>query len=942
MRIKKSSLIVKKSNNCQLSTALTTLTCMLAGMFSTYTQAASIYGCDRSFFSNENANGCSASVGLGQKLDGSVTGGSAHKGSANNNRVNVAHSAHISGAVRGGSSTEKEANHNEVVIGNNVQIGTEKDNGFVSGGSSSESSAIFNAVRIGANTIINGFVEGGSASAVKTDEASRKNIEIDSSSNSVHIGDNSVVTGNVYGGSDGMLSSFNEVYIGNNVRVGPKLSDEELVRGGIVTGGSAGHQTDYVPVVTNSNIVHIGDDFYAAQVLGGSSGKESSVIPENTENENRVTIGDRSRIFNVVAGNGTDKAIVNKNELRIGKDANINMIRGGSAWNGSNVSENLVTIGANLTADMVIGGQAGLESEANNNTVMLGRNAIVRDKLVGGVAVTRANGNKVTLHKDFKIANLSGGGATEEANNNIVTLLGRGEVSGVLYGGVSDKSAGNTLNLGNIEESIEMNSMSAGKVGYFNTYNFYLPNNTRNKDIALKLLGIEGDFDSVIDLGNATVNSYVPGDADLKAGDVVHLIQVDSTREIKWTGQGKVFQGVTLTHDLADIGVDEQAKNLDLVFRKNNIQSSTNVPANNNGSVNNTGAGNKNNGSNNSDTKISSANGSVNNSGTGNKNNASNNTDTTISSANVNPKTKSLLQGRLVAPALINGGSAYLLEGGLDSFYQNTNIDKNKANTGSNGFANVRTDNREVTTGSHVKLKGMTFDAGYAWNKPLGLGNLTYGIAAEYGYTRYTSHLDDGTRGKGKAWYLGANTFGNYLWNNGLYMQGSLRVGRVSGDYRSNDFVHANGNQVNYDSNSNYIAGHIGAGKIWQLGSLNSLDTYIKYFDSHTSSDKAKLNSGEMYHFSSVRSQRGRIGVQYNHQLAKTKLHFGLAHEREWNGHVRAQYQGLSLPSPTMKGGTTLGEAGMNYQLGSKQVNTALQAYGGRQRGAGLHFGVKF
>ena len=906
-----------KNNNHQLSTALTTLTCMLAGMFPIYTQAASIYGCDRSFFSNENADGCSVSVGLGQKVDGSVTGGSAHKGSANNNRVNVAHSAHVSGAIRGGSSTKKETNHNEVVIGNNVQIGTEKDNGFVLGGSSSESSAIFNAVRIGANAIINGFVEGGSASGVKTDEASRKNIEIDSSSNSVHIGDNSVVTGSVSGGSDGMLSSFNEVLIGNNVRVGPKLPDEELVRGGIVTGGSAGHQTNYVPVVTNSNVVRIGDDFYAGQVLGGSSGKESSVIPDNTENENRVTIGDRSRIFNVVAGSGTEKAIVNKNELRIGKDANINRIRGGDAWNGSNVSENLVTIGANLTADEVIGGQAGLESEANNNTVMLGRNATVRDKLVGGVAVTRANGNKVLLNRDFKIANLSGGGATEEANNNIVTLLGRGEVSGVLYGGVSsNKSAGNTLNLGNINEPIEMNSISAGKVGYFNTYNFYLPNNTRNQDIALKLLGIEGDFDSVIDLGNATVNSYVPGDTALKAGDIVHLIQVDPTREIAWKGQGKVYQGVTLTHDLADIRVDDQSKNLDLVFQKNNIKDSINVPANNNGSVNNTG--------------------------TGNKNNASNNTDTTMPSANVNPKTKSLLQGRLVAPALINGGSAYLLEGGLESFYQNTNVDKNKANIGSNGFANVRADNREVTTGSHVKLKGMTFDAGYAWNKPLGLGNLTYGIAAEYGYTRYTSHLDDGTRGKGKAWYLGANTFGNYLWNNGLYMQGSLRVGRVSGDYRSNDFVHANGNQVNYDSKSNYIAGHIGAGKIWQLGSLNSLDTYIKYFDSHTSSDKAKLNSGETYHFSSVRSQRGRIGVQYNHQLAKTKLHFGLAHEREWNGHVRAQYQGLSLPSPTMKGGTTLGEAGVNYQLGGKQLNTALQVYGGRQRGAGLHLGVKF
>lgn len=83
-----------KNNNHQLSTALTTLTCMLAGMFSTYTQAASIYGCDRSFFSNENADGCSVSVGLGQKLDGSAIGGSAEKGSANKNRVNL-HTEHM-------------------------------------------------------------------------------------------------------------------------------------------------------------------------------------------------------------------------------------------------------------------------------------------------------------------------------------------------------------------------------------------------------------------------------------------------------------------------------------------------------------------------------------------------------------------------------------------------------------------------------------------------------------------------------------------------------------------------------------------------------------------------------------------------------------------------------------------------------------------------------
>ncbi len=902
MSIKNTNINHKETGSRSLNVALTTLACILAGIFPAYTSAKSIYGCEIGFFSNDNANGCSASVGLNQNVDGYVRGGFSHKGSANKNRVNIAHSANISEFVTGGSSVKKEANHNQVLIGNNVQI-----NEGVTGGSSSESHAIFNAVRIGANAIIKGSVTGGIASFPAVDEAWRNNIEIDSSSNSVHVGDNSVVMESVSGGLGGMLSSFNEVYIGNNVRVGPKLPDDQLVLGGIVSGGSAGTNVDYAHSVANSNIVHIGDDFIAGQVIGGDSSKESSIKPENTANGNRVTIGDRSKMAVAVAARGSNEATLTKNELTVGKDANINLVYGGHAWLG-NVSENQVAVGANLKADHVIGGLAqsiiGTESYTDNNTVVLGNNATVKGDVVGGQSHTRANGNTIVVYKGFNIGSIVGGMAREETSNNTVTLLGSGKVAGVLYGGSSEKKGvGNTLNLGSSNEPVEMNSLSAGKVGYFDTYNFYLPSNTRHNDTVLKLLGIENswDIDVVLNLGNAAINAYVPGDANLKAGDVVHLIQANPGREFQWTGKGRVYQGITLTHDLAGIALDGESKNLDLTFRRNNIQNNANNSNNNNSNNNNSSNGN----------------------------------------TNMNPQTKSLLQGRLVAPALINGGADYLSTG-VDSLYENTNLDKNKTSTGSNSFTHVRADNRDVTTGSHVKLKGVAFDVGHAWNKSFGMGNLMYGFAAEYGNTRYTSHLDDGTKGKGKAWYLGANIFSNYLWNNGLYVQGSLRSGRVSGDYRSNDFVHANGNSVSYNNDSNYIAGHIGMGKIWQLGNQNTFDTYIKYFDSHTSSSKAKLSSGETYHFASVRSQRSRIGMQYNHNIDKLNLHFGLAHEREWNGDVRAQYQGHSLPSPTMKGGTAVGEAGVDYQLGGKQLNTALQAFSGRQRGVGLRLGMKF
>ena len=95
-----------------LKVKLTTLTCILMGVFSTSAQAEDLYGChNTSLIKVENANGCSASVGLNQKNDGDVFGGYAN-GTANKNRVNIAHGANVTSSVYGGFTSEKEANHN--------------------------------------------------------------------------------------------------------------------------------------------------------------------------------------------------------------------------------------------------------------------------------------------------------------------------------------------------------------------------------------------------------------------------------------------------------------------------------------------------------------------------------------------------------------------------------------------------------------------------------------------------------------------------------------------------------------------------------------------------------------------------------------------------------------------------------------------------------------
>ena len=920
-----------------LKVKLTALTCILMGICSTSAQAEDLYGChNTSLIKAENANGCSASVGLNQKNDGAVFGGYAD-GTANNNRVNIAHGANVTSSVNGGFTSKKEANHNEVVIGNNVQIGTGRNGGGVWGGTSIESHSDFNAVRIGTNTTVIGSVIGGFGGS--DNKAVANNVS--ASSNSVHIGDLSNITSSVSGGSGGKISSFNEVIIGNGVKVGREVS---LTNAGIVEGGGASVKSDFMSQEANSNIVHIGDDAQIGMVYGGVA--HAVFSKNNVANDNRVTIGNRSHTVFVTGADGWESSTVTNNSVTIGTDAVTNQIYGARSASG-NVSNNTVQVGKNLVADLVKGGNAYSaivgEGNAHNNTVVLGENAKVAGIVIGGDALTNANNNTVVLHRGFHVGGVGGGGALNEANNNSVTLFA-GTVDKNIVGGTASNSKGNVLNLGTAREGIEMNKLTAEEVLNFDTINFYLPENVRHNDTALNLSTL------YLDLGNTTMNAYVPGSANLHSGDVVHLIKAKDG--LYWSGKGNVYQGITLTHDLASIALTEDNKNLDLTFKRNNQQNTTPVtdattkPIENN---NTTGTPTKPVVNTNTTETATKPVVNTNSTETASKPVVNTNTTATINNpvvnkdtapiTTVNPKTKSLVQGRLVAPALVNNGASYLA-GGLNSLYQDANLNQTGANE--SGFVQAGATDRDITTGSYVNLKGVTLDAGYAWNKPSVSGNWLYGVAAEYGYSHYTTHLDDGTKGKGKAWNLGANVFSNYLWNNGLYAQVSLRAGRVWNDYRSDDFVHANGTGVRYKSNANYLASHVGFGKVWQLGENNSLDTYVKYFYSHTSGDEAKLSSGETYHFSSVRSKRGRVGVQYNHNLSNLGMHFGVAYEREWNGDVRAQYQGYALPTPTMKGGTTIAEAGVDYKLAGKQFNTTLQGYAGRQKGLGIRFGMTF
>ncbi len=732
---------------------LTGLACILMGVFSTSAQASDLYGCQNtSLVKAENSNGCSVSIGLNQKNDGYVFGGLADNGTANNNRVNIAHGANITSTVNGGFTTKKEANHNEVVIGNNVQIGTGRDGGYVKGGTSIESTSDFNAVRIGTNVTVAGSVIGGDGGSYNKSVANN----VSASSNSVHIGDLSYITSSVSGGSGGKTSSFNEVVIGNGVRVGSEVSITSS--GGIVEGGSASVKSDFMSQEANSNVVHIGDDAQIGMISGGVANAVFS--KNNVANDNRVTIGNRSHTLLVSGAEGWESSTVTNNSVTIGTDAVAGEIYGARSSSG-NVSKNTVQVGKNLVANFVTGGDAysavAGEGNAHNNTVVLGENAKVAGNIIGGSALTKANNNTVVLHKGFHIGGVGGGSAENESSNNPVTLFA-GTVDNNIAGGTSFHSKGNVLNLGTAKEGIEMNKLKAEEVLNFDTINFYLPDNVRHNDTVLNL------STSYLQLGNTTMNAYVPGNANLHSGDVVHLIKANDG--LFWSGKGNVYQGITLAHDLASIALTADNKNLDLTFKRSNQQKITPVTDSKTKPVVNTNttatkpvvntnttvtkpAVNTNTTATKPvvNTNTTATKPAVNTNTTANKPVVNTNTTETTTKpvvnadatpvTAVNPKTKSLVQGRLVAPALVNNGASYLA-GGLNSLYQDANLSQVGANK--SRFVQAGTADRDITTGSYVNLKGLTLDAGYAWNKPSVSGNWLYGVAAEYGYSHYTAH----------------------------------------------------------------------------------------------------------------------------------------------------------------------------------------------------------
>ena len=318
----------------------------------------------------------------------------------------------------------------------------------------------------------------------------------------------------------------------------------------------------------------------------------------------------------------------------------------------------------------------------------------------------------------------------------------------------------------------------------------------------------------------------------------------------------------------------------------------------------------------------------------------------TVASAKLTEQTKSLVETRAGATAFINQGTDFLVSNNIQAAKTAAAAEKAEHADAYALWAGLGASNMRAETGSYVESKGWNLGIGWAREHEMDAGKIVYGPFVSYGNGSYDSYLDDNTHGSGKFRTLGLGLMARVDQNNGMWFEGSLQGGRAKSDYSG---VIYSGTNSEYDVSSTYWAGHFGVGKNIQLKENETINPYLRYFWSHQAGSNATLKNngraGESYEFSSVSSQRIRLGFRYtNRNAADGEFYAGLALEYEFDGSANASYQGYSTLRPSLKGSSGMLELG--YRFAPKDSNVtydfSLAGWQGKRRGLSGDLGVKW
>lgn len=299
----------------------------------------------------------------------------------------------------------------------------------------------------------------------------------------------------------------------------------------------------------------------------------------------------------------------------------------------------------------------------------------------------------------------------------------------------------------------------------------------------------------------------------------------------------------------------------------------------------------------------------------------------TIETAQLNEQIHNVLMGQTAVLSNLALSHDY-----MEDTLEGLSIDQNKGKEGLAVYANMGGGTMRQTTGSYINSN--------SWNGVLGLGTkhsllqgaIEYGAFVEHGYAKYSTH--NGTHyGNGTTKYTGGGLLAKWTTKNDLYLEGSVKSGRVK-DNSSSFLQDALGNTYGYNTRSEYHGAHLGIGKVFQYHDDAQLDVYGKYF--YTLKKGASFDAGGHYDLDNVKSSLMRIGARYTKHGASFDYYAGLAYEHEFDGQGRGTYNGFALRSADIKGGSARLELGAKLTPNESSpwgFDLNLTGYAGQKRG---------
>lgn len=677
------------------------------------------------------------------------------------------------------------------------------------------------------------------------------------------------------------------------------------------------------PVATKNTVIINNSDYSINGTTTAYDGKSDYVSGETTNTE-------RSGIF---GGRGSDVEGAGNNITINGGD--IATVAGADNISGT-ATQNTVTVNGG-TVGAVYGAENSTEATYNTVTVNSGTIGTV----TGGSSSTTSAYNTVNI-KGGTVTGPVTGGACEVAENNVVNIEG-GTLSGYVYGGQGTvRSDNNTINIYNSPDisaatlvggdtsngatasgntlNIYTKDLTAQNIVNFDNVNFYLPTTTQNGDTALTLIG-----GAATDLSGSAIKAGVQGDSSLQNGDVVTLIKNDSgiTTDAA-TSYGTLSVGVSSAYDLAVAKSGDNAITATIVNTSPSIE----------------------------DSKYEEVRQIIGGTPVAVPSIVANHIAGTINWLPPDDAPGFDMGVSGISGTTTDGSNKGGTSGeSEDSDPGELESGRHAGLTGYNIFANVGVSSMRTKTGdgSYMDSVNRGFDMGAARAFNTGNGTLHFAPIFDYGTGSFDSYLNSGIHGQGSTRFYMGGVIARHTLKNGFYYEGSLRYGKATMDFVSNDpALQWQGKPNSYETSAPCWAGHINVGYRYKPDPYNAVDFYAMYFRTHQGSMEAKLTSGEDYRFDAVTNHKFRIGARITRYINDhSRFYSGLAYEYVNDGAARGTWLQNGKTSEQMgsKGGSGILELGWQYKptkTNPWMVDTALVGYVGHQRGLTFQTKVKF